>query len=285
MAIHDRDYMRPDPASAWSAPRSVTVWVLAAQVAGMCALAAGREAAGRSFDLGWASGAHWTFARDAAEAGRVWTVLTHVLVDSFSLRWALDGVMWWFFGRMAEEALGRTKFAGFLAAALVAGCAAHLGASYLGAPPRFAPGGMSGLTALTAACLAYAALRDPGRPVLVLFAEVPLRILALIVVGLEAAVAFGYARSGGESVAAILGAGAYGVAAWKLGLVLDLGGRRAGKARATAPQAPRTPRDEPDSRAAIDARVDALLDKISQSGMASLTPEEHEFLRRASKRT
>ena len=279
VAIHDRDYMRPDPANAWSAPRSATLWILVLQFAAMCAFAAAREATGRRYDVGA------EFGRDALAAGRAWTVLTHVFVDRFSIHWAVGAFVWWFFGRMAEEALGRAKFLGFLAAALVAGCAVHIGATFLGAPPRFAPGGVSGLASLTAACLAYSARRDPGRPVFVLFAEIPLRVLALICVAIEAAVAFGFATPGGESVAAIFGAAAYGLAAWKLGLIPDLGslrGLRSLRGRTQPRNAAARPSATPEQ---VEARVDALLDKISRSGMSSLTAEEHEYLRQASKRS
>jgi len=242
-----------------------------------------------------------SYASARVLGGEVWRVLTYGLVNPPSLWFAIDMVLIVWFGRELERELGRRNFLWlclglYLAPVLLLTLAAGfgLGTSLTG------QGGGFGLF------IAFATLY-PGA--LLLF-NLQAKWVALILVGIYALIGVGQ-----RDVAGLLSLGA--TAGFAYACVLQLRGRplfpwriaRPAKPAATRGTAAKvipfpTPAAKPAARPvaatptrpatasvppADMAEVDALLDKIADSGMASLTAAErarldaaHQSLKRRS---
>lgn len=218
-----------------------------------------------SYLLDWLS-----FRSTSVLHGEVWRVLTYGLVNpptqSRVLWFAIDMLMLIWFGREVEKFLGRTKFLGLFLAV------------YLAAPVLFTvlgvwlPTTLVGETGAFAIFIAFATLY-PNVPIffallakwaaLILVAIYTLASLAehdwvtLLSLWASTGVAFGYIR--------------HQQGAWclpKLRLP-----QRKPKVR-VMPGTGQIRRGPPAAASASSAEIDALLDKIAQSGFASLTPKE-----------
>jgi membrane associated rhomboid family serine protease len=216
--------------------------------------------------------------------GEAWRLFTYALPHTGFWHLFFNFLVLWFFSPSLERALGKSRFAILLLFAILAGGVAHVLAS---------PDPVVGFSAAVYAVLLYAAWLWPKQKVLVFFVfPVPLAILVIILGGIEFILSL--QGGGGVSHWAHLGGLAAGI------LLALLWGRNeeSRTIRRTAhpdilKQTRRSLRERIGfflwkrrlaKRNADQARVDALLDKISQEGMASLRASERRFLDRASKK-
>ena len=193
----------------------------------------------------------------------------------------------YFFGTMVEPRLGRggvlrLYLVGGAAGALLHQCIASLQA-----------GGDVPLVGASGACYAfllYAACLTPRSTVFFLFVPVPLWGLAAFLVGLgvySTFVEFATGFQGGVSHGAHLGGALLGLLAHRGGWFVDhrAGAGEAGFYAGIAArwrEAKRQRRE--DAAAARQLRLDEILDKVKQQGIAALTAAERRFLERMSAR-
>lgn len=204
-------------------------------------------------------------------AGEVWRVVTYGLVNPPSLWFVVDMFMIVWFGRELERFFGRAVFLRFY------GCLYLLTPLLFTAIGVWWPMELAGESGAFALFIAFATLY-PNTPLLF---NVLAKWLAAILVGIYTLMAMAsndWPRL--ISLWATVGF-AYGMVRYEQGsLVLPRmpWPRRKPHLRAlpNPPLRPRRARDEPSRE--VTADVDALLDKIAKSGMASLTTQERATL-------
>lgn len=213
------------------------------------------------------------FSSAAVLRGEVWRVLTYGFVNPPSIGFALDVVMLIWFGREVEKALGRARFL------------ALCGSLWLLKPLFFTGTGMWLNTAFSGAALAFPlfvafATLFPGVPLLF---NILAKWAAVALVGIQALVALS-ARRWDLLAELAVGCGfAYlFVRFFREGFEwpkLRWPRRRVVAKQAVPVRAVSVPA-APAPRAGM-AEVDALLDKIAQSGIHSLTRDERAKLEAA----
>ena len=239
----------------------------------------------------------------AIAQGQVWRLLTYAFLhDRQHLFHILFNMLFvWWFGRTLESMYGSREFLLFyLTAALVSG-AAFVGLGY--ATSRFNPA--MGASGAVMAIMAVYAIHFPRQQILIFFVlpvEIRWVVLAYVIFDLFPVLRELGGQPAGDSVAhaAHLGGLAFGFAYWKFHWRLErlttslrlpklgrvLGPRRKIRLHRPAAEAaarPVEPRPPLESREALDARVDAILEKISLQGEGSLTDDERETLKQASR--
>jgi len=184
----------------------------------------------------------------------------HVLMNSLCL---------YFFGTMVESAVGSRRMFTTYTIAMVIGGFVQLAANLLAGQSALTVGASGAILCM----LAAAATLQPDARVLVLFVFLPLKVLALIVVGLDL---FWLVSGGGGRTAFLvhLAGAAYGYLAVKRGWIWKdpiqtLEHRRA------AQQASKAVDEE--------RQLDELLARIHREGIGSLSSQERAFLKRVSK--
>jgi len=207
-----------------------------------------------------------SFSSAAVLRGEVWRILSYGLVNPPSIGFALDVVMLIWFGREVERALGRARFL-TLCAAL-----------YLLKPLCFTAAGVWVGTAFSGAALAFPlfvafATLFPGVPLLF---NILAKWAAVALVGIQALVALSARR---WDLLAELAVGC-GFAYLFVRVVREgfewprlRWPRRPRIVRTAVPVRAAVAPSAPAPRAGM-AEVDALLDKIAQSGIHSLTRDE-----------
>lgn len=225
--------------------------------------------------------------------GQVWRLLTYsFLHDPFDLLHILFNMLFlWWFGSELEGMYGQKEFLTFyLVAALVGGVGHELQYLVTGHPiPAL---GASG--AVTAVMVLYA-FHFPRRTIL-LFFILPVPIWALVVfqVAQDAFHLFGN-RATGVAVAVHLGGAAFAAAYYNFHWRLTgfLGGWRAWRRQRSRPNLKVFRPDEDEAVAVgarpaweidehLEAKVDAVLEKVARSGQESLTDQERKILMQAS---
>ncbi len=182
-------------------------------------------------------------------------------------------LMLYFFGTMLEERLGSRRFFLTYLAAQVCGALFFLVPALFGvleAPAIGASGAVYGVM------IAVATLY-PNQIVFLFFLPLKLKWLAIGVVGIAAFSALVDLKQGSDGTAHLihLGGAAYGYLAVRFGLIEKDPIQIFERKRAVM-QVAREADDE--------VRMDRLLEKIHQEGMASLSRSEKEFLKRMSSR-
>jgi hypothetical protein len=195
--------------------------------------------------------------------GQVWRIFTYGLVNQPSIWFALELLMIVWFGREVEKFFGRRKFLG-----LYAGL-------YLVPPLLFTLLGLARANALVGESVGFAlfiafATLYPGAQVLF---GLLAKWVAWILLGIYALQALsGHDWLGLVSLGATAGF-ACGFVLWQMGRLQLL--PAAPVRRVSSGPAPReTPARRRASPPSVSQEIDALLDKISQSGFESLTPKE-----------
>ena len=218
--------------------------------------------------------------------GELWRLLTYQFLHANLGHIMFNMIALWFFGPVVEERFGHWRF---LLYYLFCGVAAALFSSLLGYMGFFDPewrfipmvGASGSIYGIMAAC----AVLFPHARVQLLFPPVNLSVrqFALAVLGVAAAVIiFQWNNAGGE-------AGHLGgmFAGFILTLLILWKEKMSSPRRKAASSSHYSP--EPSSRRPAQAypsekEVDEIMEKISRSGLSSLTEEEREILRRASPR-
>ncbi len=265
MGVADRGYMRgrgPAPITIGSS------WTLRFIVLLAALFVAAKGA------RGWF---HWRgedallLSRDALAEGRVWTILTAALLHADAMHLLFNLLGLWYFGKLVEESLGGGRYVAFF---LLAAVASHL--PFLAA--QYAVDGHAqtiGVSGVVMAALVFAAFRYPGMPFTLIVFPVVLWQLAVLYVALDV---YGAASGGGFTDHwTHLGGAAFGFLVHKFGLVPNFRMPRFTR-RSIAPHHEPGPFRDKNVR----EEIDRLLDKIAREGIAALSDDEREFLKRES---
>lgn len=294
MGIHDRDYYRESAGSMFDAwgRQGVTVWLIVAT----CVAYAGQMFTAQQPD-GGLTGAAVYDPRRVAE-GEVWRLLTSVFLHAGVFHLAVNMFVLYWTGLRLEDRYGGTEFLLFY---LVAGVFANLvnfGVQSAGLVPPNPGLGASG--AVTAVFVLYAC-HYPREQILVFFViPMPIWLVVILYTGLDAAGVFGLRRQG-IGYLVHLGGALFGLLYWQTGIRLASVVPRLPAARTHRPPRLRivpADRDDPPARTPppaaakpapadppaevpLEARLDAVLAKITAHGQGSLTAEERDILSRA----
>ncbi len=199
------------------------------------------------------------FSSDRVLAGEVWRLLTFGLVNLPSLGFALDMLMLFWFGREVERYFGRRIFFALFATLYL------LPVLFLTLVGLRWPTLFAGETGSFALFIAFATLY----PDTLLLFNVPAKWAAIILVGLSALIDVSNHDFVGLTSLLLTSAVAYGFVRFQRGQ-WQLPALSRPRPRERAPR----PRESRPPVADSMAEVDALLDKIAQSGIHSLTPVE-----------
>lgn len=218
--------------------------------------------------------------------GQVWRAVTWPFVDGISLWTILTLVLLWYFGRDLENQVGRRPMMSLYVAlwAILTVVAFVVGLAMGG-------GAMAGLRSIQFIVLLLWIAEYPRRP---FFFGIPAWIVGAVLVALQV-LSYIAIRDLAGLASLVVTFFVAAVVARRFGLLSDLSwlpGRRGsaprirqgGGVRAPQASAPRTPRaaraeQKAAARQASDhERMDALLEKISEQGIHSLTPAERKEL-------
>lgn len=201
--------------------------------------------------------------------------LTYSLVhsDAGPMHLLMNCLMFFFFGRAIEADLGgRTPFLVFCGVSAVVASLCFVLVEALG--HGLGSGGiLLGASGMAYACLvAFGTLRPQAQVIFLIF---PIRAWALVAILMGLAAFYSFSSDGGGVAhMAHLGGGAYGFLfikyRFKAGLLLERFKRHQARA-------------ENERKVDRKKEVDRILEKISASGIGSLTKEERKFLESASK--
>ncbi len=222
---------------------------------------------------------------------RPWTLVTYMFVHAGFLHILFNMIALFFFGPPVEERLGSGEFIKFYIVCGLGGAALSFLVRVFTGPTMIV--GASG--AIYGVMLAYA-MFWPDAPIYIWgILPVKAKWLLLGFVAIDLAGALGYGGAGVAHFAHLggLGAGFLFLKSAGLGTALTTRARKLFRPKLTVipgstGAAPAKPGRRAARAAAEQERVlddlDRILDKISHSGMASLTPEERKTLDDASKR-
>jgi len=218
--------------------------------------------------------------------GQVWRAVTWPFVDGISLWSILTLVLLWYFGRDLENQVGRRPMMSLYVAlwAILTAVAFVVGLAMGG-------GVLAGLDSIQFVVLLLWIAENPRRP---FFFGIPAWIVGAVLVALQV-LSYIAIRDLAGLASLVVTFFVAAVVARRFGLLSDLSwlpGRRGsaprirqgGGVRAPQAAAPRTPRaaraeQKAAARQASDhERMDALLEKISEQGIHSLTPAERKEL-------
>jgi len=287
MGFQDRGYYRSEPSSfmqEWTGVLTIIVANIAIWVANL--LGASEFSINRFLALEGDLPQHLL---------KAWELVTYGFVHDSQNPWHLvfNMAALWFFGREVEEVIGRAEFFRFYFTAIVLAGIAWLVSVQVGQPVQAPRMFLVGASGAVMAVLAVFIWYFPRQTVL-LWGVLPVPAWALGVLYFFSDLQG--AASGGGHVANVAHlAGAifgllYAWRGWHLGGFTDLAARfRRSRMRVVRHDEDdaRPARSAADSRLGDDAlqdAVDRILEKISRSGEASLTPQERDTLTQASKR-
>ncbi len=306
MGIQDRDYYREGPsfldrvgqqgATAWLI--AITVGVFFGQVLAPGPVLRGDPnplLLGPLVTLG-------AFDPDRISDGEVWRLLTPVFLHAGLFHLFGNMLILYFTGVKLEERYGSREFVIFYIVAGIFANLVYLGAQLAGLTEMSRAVGASG--AVTATLIVFA-FNYPRQKVLLYFIiPMPVWLLAALWIGYDAIAAVGAMNANpnrqGAGIAyfAHLGGAAFGLLYYQFGIRFSRVFDRSPKTRArpklrlvvppveeppepvgaavVAAPRPATPTDEQ-----LEAKLDAVLDKVSKHGPESLTPEEREIFYKA----
>jgi membrane associated rhomboid family serine protease len=246
--------------------------------------------------LGWLT--DWLILdTDKVLAGQVWRLLTYAFLHApeyFSLHLIFNMLFLWWFGSDVEQLYGRKEFlAIYLCSAVIGGIAFvawNLAMNYT----NTCLGASGAITTMLILC----ALHYPRRIVYIYLVPMPIWLFAIFNVAQDSLGLFGIIRSNVAFVVH-LGGAVFAVAYYKLqwsivGTFRDLlWWRRTARTRARLklfepsndPKEPvavsATPAASGNVDEHLEAKLDAVLEKIQTKGKESLTEQEQEVLRQA----
>lgn len=283
MGIHDREYYREEPSGIFlGGPRMMVTNLVILNVA--------IYLVDRVLLEGKLSESLGLTANLLHEPWKVWQLVTYAFVHSNASIWHLvfNMIGLWFFGREVEYLHGpRELLSIYLTGAIFAGLV-WLGMEN-GVRHDF-HGGMVGASGAIFAIMIVFVIHYPMKSIYVYLIPMPAWLLAVIYVG-QSVLGLqepGPGLGGGLTAhAAHLGGAAYGAiyykTRWSLIRLLPRGfSLKSISLRPRPKLRVHDPRPEDDRD--LDLRVDAILEKISREGEASLTRDERRFLEDASRR-
>jgi membrane associated rhomboid family serine protease len=217
----------------------------------------------------WFDPAAW---RDSIPLVPVWQLVTygfvHSRLDPGHILFNMLGL--YFFGTMLESLIGSKRFATLYGSAIVVGAVLHFGAALAFGWDVPVVGASGGVLAVV---VATAVLRPNERVIFIVF-PLTLKVLALIMVGLDL-FALLTQTAGTKAVVVHLGGAACGFAALKFGWIW---------ADPAARWQERKERKVVEQKQSDEERLDRLLQQIHEQGLNSLSPADREFLKRMSSR-
>lgn len=295
MGIYDREYYRregPSFLGAFGGRGQVCKWLILANVAAFLVQLATQP---RGFMVGWG----WfsdAFALEPQKvmSGEVWRLLTYAFLHDPSqiLHILFNMLFLWWFGREMEEMYGSAEFLAFYLVSAILGGLAFFGWAVSQGVLSTCVGASGAVTAV----LVLFALHYPRHRILLwFFIPIPIWLLVVVQVGMDAFVFVGGIRTT-TAVTVHLAGAAFGFLYYKghwrlLRLWQRLGTWQRERSRPPLrvyreePAKPSIQLDSPTNRDVddqLEARVDAVLEKVARHGQGSLTEEERQLLVRAS---
>jgi len=293
MGILDRDYYRDDR-RGWGDGGLRAIPALIALTVGVFVVQLFSGPGRPAFDPLYSGGA---FYFDGVVAGDVWRLVTSFFVHNprnwFAIIFGMLALYW--FGTDLEDHYGTRRFVWFYLLAGLFGSAGKMAMGAFGVEPNVLTAGAAGPVF---AVLTLYALHYPTRQILVMFViPVPVGLLVVLVIVAYSLFFVGGGGSKMEISVPLLGA-LFGGAYYKLATASFP--RRSGASRSErlrpklalrrvdppddveddpTPE-PRPRSGKPDEY--LEARLEAVLEKISRSGRDSLTAEENAVLLQAS---
>ena len=226
--------------------------------------------------------------------GQVWRLLTHAFMHASVMHILFNMLFLWWFGTDVEDLYGPVEFLTFyLTAAIVAGLAfVAAWKAGLGNSP-FAVGASGAIMAVVVVC----ACHYPTRVIWVFgLVPMPIWLFVLFAVGKDW-MTFATRAPTTTGVSAHLGGAIFGYAYYKLHWRLSglFSGWKTAVRRSRPRARLRVYREEEEARPVassvpsagdvdeqLEAKLDAILEKVARSGQASLTENERQLLLRAS---
>lgn len=276
MGVHDRDWYRGGARSGPSLTAAVVTLIVVNVVVFLVSVLLWRET---GTDL--ASDGFGLDPREVTREFALWQLFTSLFLHATPLHLFFNMFLLYMFGRSLEPVLGRARF---LRLYFGAGIAASLAYVLLGLLVGQGDAIAVGASGAVMGILVHYTMRNPNQ-VILLFFLIPMKMkwATLLFIALDV-YGFVFAGPGGTNVAhsAHLGGAAYGFLAFRFGpgLAAAWGRRFARRAKPVKPLR----REEPERTAEMQQEVDRLLDKIHAGGLDSLSPDERDYLRDASRR-
>jgi membrane associated rhomboid family serine protease len=293
MGIYDRDYYRregPSFLGTFTSQGQVCKWLIIIN-----AIAFVFEIL--TFHRGFPFTQFFLLEPDLVFRGEIWRLLTYAFLHApFSLWHILwNMVFLWWFGHELEQMYGRWEFLAFYLLSAVLGGIAYTLAWKAGIGPGAPCLGASG--AVTAVMVLYA-FHFPSRIILLFFVlPVPIWVLVAVQV-LQDSFGFLSGADSGVAVTVHLAGAAFGALYYQTGLHLlgmlpsfrfRLPQRSRPRLRVYREDETETPQPVPvaappagDVDEQLEAKLDAILEKVARSGQGSLTDSERQILLRAS---
>lgn len=301
MGIQDRDYYREGPSFLDRVTaQGATVWLIAITCVMLFAqYATGGPYRGVISTLG-------VYDPELILKGEVWRLLTPVFLHSGIFHLFFNMLILYWAGQRLEQVYGSREFVLFYLLSGIGANVIYLAVQFVqfaGQIPATSALGASG--AVTATMILFAC-HFPHQQVRVWFIlPMPIWLLAVLYVGFETIAGMGEIRGKQDGIGhfAHLGGALIGFLYYKTGIQFGAMFRRRESTRVQprlrvhappveeeyerprepvgAPvEAPPRPAKAPDEQ--LEAKLDAILEKVSKHGKESLTPEERELLMRAS---
>ncbi|MDY3551144.1 rhomboid family intramembrane serine protease [Gemmata sp. JC717] len=297
MGIQDRDYYRDNPSFFDRVgQQGATTWLIAVTVGVFFGQMF--STIGGGFDTGPLI-QYGSCRPNKVLEGEVWRLVTAVFLHGGLLHLFFNMVvLHWAGGRFEERRGGRELVLFYLIGGVFANIV-FVATQVTGVAPGGDKVGAIGASGAVAAAMVVFALYYPHAQLrLYFFIPVPAWLLAILFVGFNGLMGFGHAN-GGVAYFAHLGGAAFGFLYYETGVEFGRLFARDPAARvrprlrvvnappeedrpepvAAAVEAPRAakPADEQ-----LEAKLDAILEKVSRNGRGSLTAEENEILVQAS---
>lgn len=227
----------------------------------------------------------------AVSEGQVWRLLTYAFLHGGFMHILFNMLFLWWFGTDVEDLYGPVEFLTFYLASAVVGALAYVAAWAAGVGSANPVIGASG--AVMAVMVVYA-MHYPSRIIWVFFLPIPIWFFVLFELMRDWAT-FATGTRTTTAVSVHLGGGIFGFAYYELQWRLSgfFSGFKAVQRRRPRARL-RVYREEveapamdlgassPDVDEQLEAKLDAVLDKVARLGQASLTESERQILLRAS---
>jgi membrane associated rhomboid family serine protease len=224
--------------------------------------------------------------------GQIWRLVTHAFMHAGVMHILFNMLFLWWFGTDVEDLYGPVEFLTFYLTAAVAGGLAFVLAWKAGwGNNPYAVGASGAIMAVMVVC----AMHYPSRIIYIWFIPMPIWFFVLFAVAKDWMTFASHAQTdtavGGHLGGALFGFVYYKMQ-WRLSNVfsgIKSMQRRSGRTRLRVyreEEEPEpvimNPRSGHDSDEMLEAKLDAILEKVARSGQASLSESERQILLRAS---